>query len=282
MNLFATPDTNAISLITHVDEIANSVNSTIKNIKFLCGENSCNSEMINEISMIEDCIKTISPKVMLSLEETKSFMKYLCTMNETLRTIRDHNLNVIDKRRNTEVQMNTMGEMYDEENLITDISVSIKDKSALSVWQVSMETVEDTKEYSILSLITRYENEAESELLEDICSITKSECVSVSGKLSSVKEKINALKNICTDTEFISMICDGSDSNEVKVKIGDVCTNINECILSLNSITDTVKRLFQIYQELIHNNKIYSKAITTYTSFTLECFFNDHSTYEIC
>ena len=271
--MFTSPSENAVSLINHISSMSNTLNIMTKD---LCNTN----DTLEKIDIISDAMKEVEPTLMCSIEELKFFTRYLLSLNKSLQVKRFDMINQIDKRRNTEIQMNTMGEMYSEDELIKDIQFNFNGETPSGVYQINMKQMEDVKDYSVLALVSKFEKE--ETLLEDLYTITEAEAKNFTEIIMKAKSDITSAKNSCEDSEFISKVCNGDMNDDaVKTDLNAFFACATQSSLHINHINGKLIKLFQIYQELIHNYQIYDKAITSYTSFALECFFNDASKYEI-
>jgi len=272
MNMFASPTENAISLINHVTSMQSILTDMNRETAGL------DVDITTKIDAISGAMKEVDPMMMCTIEEFKHFSKYLLSLNKSLQVKRFNLINEIDKRRNTEIQMNTNGELYNEDDLITDISFNLNGEELSGIHQVQMKQMTDVKDYSILALVTKFENE--DELLENLYTLTEAVCKTTSEAIMRAKDCITTTKKKTEDSEFISKVC-GNDYEDVKDDIHTFVDTANASINHVSFVKTLVIKLFQIYQELLHNYQIYDKAIASYTSFALECFFNDTSKYEI-
>lgn len=272
-NMFTSPGENAVSLINHISSMSNTLNIMTKD---LCYTN----DILEKIDIISNAMNEVEPTLMCSIEELKFFTRYLLSVNKSLQVKRFDMINQIDKRRNTEIQMNTMGEMYNEDELIKDIQFNFDGETPSGVYQINMKQMEDVKDYSVLALVSKFEKE--DTLLEDLYAITEAEAKNFTEIIMKAKTDITSAKRSCNDNEFISRVCNmDHDDEKAATELGAFLASATQSSLHINHINGKLIKLFQVYQELIHNYQIYDKAIASYTSFALECFFNDTSEYEI-
>ena len=134
------------------------------------------------------------------------------------------------------------------------------------------------KEYSILALVNRFESERD--LLKDMPTITSNEYLNMMQFFNTIKTGILELKNMCSDIDVFNTLCENNDESEAL--INKAYSTISKCDIAIMSMKGKITKLFQTYQQLIWNYELYSKAVNTYTSYVLECFFNDYSKFEIC
>ena len=273
MNIMATSEANIVSLLNNVKNIHGIIYEARQN-EVEYKNKPC--ELIDKLNDIDDGFKRIESIIMHCILEMKCFKQYCDTNMASLMTLRNTMLNEIDKRRNTEVQMNILGEVYDEENLVTNFSIILNGDEVNGVHKIKMDQITDPKEYSIVNMVNRFESE--ETLLEDIKTATQFETSSLLERLELVKSKVKDVRNRCSDTEFVNMLCGDKDEviDELRAFYNDMC----ECSASINTFEGRATQLFQIYQELIHNYKVYANVVDIYISFALECFFNDYSKYE--
>ena len=271
--MFTSPGENAVSLINHISSMSNTLNIMTKDL--------CHTDdILEKIDIIANAMNEVEPTLMCSIEELKFFTRYLLSVNKSLQVKRFDMINQIDKRRNTEIQMNTMGEMYNEDELIKDIQFNFDGETPSGVYQINMKQMEDVKDYSVLALVSKFEKE--DTLLEDLYAITEAEAKNFTEIIMKAKTDITSAKRSCDDNEFISRVCNmDHDDEKVATELGAFLASATQSSLHINHINGKLIKLFQVYQELIHNYQIYDKAIASYTSFALECFFNDTSEYEI-
>jgi hypothetical protein len=278
MNIMATSEANIVSLLNNIK----SIHGIIYEVRQ--GEIALDKyykdkphTFIDKLNDIDEVFKKVESLVMHSMLEAKSFKQYCDSNMNALLALRQTMLNEIDKRRNTEVQMNILGEVYDEENLMMNFSVDINgDEYIGDIFKVKMNQLTDPKDYSIVNVINRFESE--ETLLDDIKNATQSECKFILDRLEYVKHKVTEIRSKCNDTEFVDRLCE--DGEDAKSEISAFINNIFDCSACLDAVEQHITYLFQVYQELVHNYKVYAKTVDIYISFALECFFNDYSKYE--
>ena len=243
MQLFAGADSNILGLIQHLEELRKEA------LELSCITSDLHdvNTRIDAINRLIDFIKKNDPTIQLTLREIIFFEKYCNTITNILTVQRNELINTIDKRRNTEVQMNINGEMYDEQNLITRFSVSLNNEECPNnVSQINMEELREPKDYSILSIINQFESE--ETLLTDIKAVTAALCYQVKEGFCELNERFSEIKNTCNDIEFINRLCDNESDNEI---IMGMKHDLSFYDFVTNKYTDQIMKLFQIYQELL-------------------------------
>ena len=284
MQSFSTADSTIIGLIDHMNSLYSKLedmNSLLINTK----NNNCNSHMsdshhiITVLSHMEEHVKKADQLVMLIQSELQFFTKYCLSLNNSLITLRNDLLAKIASRYATQVQMNTSAELYDEANLITKIELVVQPVESKSkiVSGVSMTQLTDVKDYSVLSIVKQFESEIN--LLLNIKNMVHIDCCEMTTHFMQVRGHISEIKKICTDNDTVTCIC-GEDMYDGDKCLGTIQSNIMNSLVFVSEYKHAIMKIFQLYQELIHNYDVYMKAIDTYTSFTLECFFDPDANYE--
>ena len=281
MQIVSNSDSVIMGLIQHIntlDDKTRELCALISNITTQNPNAYCSSghDMIDKLGCICKCTKSIDQLLMVVRSELQFFEKYNIGVIKALLTRRQELFETIQKRRETEVQMNTMGQMYDESNLITQFDIIPCNDAECSIdARVHMTELTESKDYSVLSIVKRFESE---NILYDIEELTRLECNRLNTKFNDMMSNIQQMRDMCSDSTFY--MCVSEDDNECKQKLSNLENMVVRCDMFISYAKHIIPKMFRMYQELLHNYDVYSKAVDTYTSFALECFFNSHSQYE--
>ena len=274
-------DSTVIGLIEHLNilnERTKDLCGYVSNIAVNNPNTYCSTshDAIDKVECICGCIKRIEQLLMVIRNELQLFEKIYITVVRTVVTKRGELLSEIQKRREMKVQPNITDNLYSESEHIMHFDTKPCDDNGCSIDKcVMMKELMEPKDYSILALISRFESE---QILQTIEEATRYECVKMKRMYDRTLNNVSVIKNMCNDPEFYMHICDGDDDSNKQIStLEEICIN---CDAFASYTKHAVTKIFQIYQELLHNYDMYSKAVQSYTSFAVECFFNPYSDYE--
>lgn len=269
-----------LSLIVQLDNVYSKIHeyaTTLKDIKAL--KEKAPAVLIDKSDDLKQSIIKIGEALPVILQNLKE-LKYLYRMDATLcRELRKTLLEKIDERRNTEMQANTMVSLYDERNLITDITIShIGSFDEVDIdpsRSIRMDQMVDPKDYSCHALVKKFESE--NSTIDSVFDIfEKNFDISISSVQSDIL-RISDIRDAYEDGEIALMLTNPDTPSEKIISLVNKFFYMGH----LTSIRDRLQCIFQISMEIQHNYKVYTEAVKTYTSITLESVFNPNSTYEI-
>ena len=267
----------SLSLITKLDKVLKDVseyNDVLTKIKELPLRTRLDS-LIDNSEELKQKLTKISKALPLIYQGLKD-LKYLY-QNEDLQcqTLREVLLEEIDKREKKDLQLNTMASLYNEENLMTDITVPISSDD-FSVQSIRMDQIIDPKDYSCWAIVKKFESE-NSTISLIFKLFQRSFDTSISAVLNSI-DRVTELRSRYEDGEIAVKLADPDTPDSESMRLFD---DFFLGIWHLVDVFKEVKKIFQISMEIQHNFEIYTKAVKSYTSITLESVFNPNSKYEI-
>ena len=234
------------------------------------------SSLVEALSDIEQFINQIDHTIVVLPQYVQSLGDGYVELFRVLADNRNSLMCKINERKATDIQMNTMGGiLYDEDNLINEISFNTIDDDCLSLANIRIDPIIDPQQYSVLGIVNLFQNE--KFVLTELENIVKDEIAKLFELTTSCKNLVLDAKTMIKDGDFINkLLVDDADSYV------DLLNRFRLCSKKAETLRNYVKGLFRVYKALIGNYGIYTTAINQYTSFTLECFFNKDLPYEIC
>lgn len=260
----------SISIIKYMDDIKISIDKCMELFK----KTNKPSELVDMIDTIQIHVKEID-KTVVVLPSLISNIQSAYT--DALKSIEDNRNSLICKindRKASEVQMNTIGDMYDENNLLTDISIGLDNDIQPSIDNIRIDQIIDPKYYSVLSVVNQFLNE--KMLISDLKTLISYTLSDFYKFTIKYKNQILELKSALVDGETISKLLEDDEmESEYLAKL--ICNN-----MSFRSYRDKVKTIFNIYNSMIVNYGIYNTAVSKYTSFALESVIDFTKPFEFC
>lgn len=264
-------ENSTLSLIKYIDDITRSIDSCVE----IFGKSSTPNSLVEYIPCIEQCVKEIDKTVVMIPGEIQTLITLYKGLFSSLEETRNSLVCKINERKAKEIQMNTNGNLYNEDNLFNEIVISIDDFAPKSILDVRIDTIIDPNKYSILSIVNQFNNE--KSLLSDLQGLIVNKLSDSYTIINTFKENLLKVKSMLNDGEVINQLLEGNVTTYNTLLAG-----INGTTFSLTRLRNSLKLIFKIYKALIANYGIYSEAINQYTSLVLESFFNSNSSFEIC
>lgn len=260
-----------LSMIKYIDDITISIGDCIE----LFGKSSTPSMLVDNIHGIENAIKNIDRTIVMMPSCIQKLQGLYKIFFSTLASTRNNLICKINERKSKDIQMNTNGNLYNEDNLINDIGFAIDKFGIMDINNIEIDQIIDPEKYSILGIVSLFNNERVTlSELHDLISRNLTENLT---SLNSYKENISNFKSLINDGEIINKLLEDDTST-----YNMLLEKVKGYNYRLNKIRGDLKLIFKIYKALINNYGIYTTAINQYTSLVLESFFNTNSSYEIC
>lgn len=269
-------ENTAITFITYIDTMQEKL--------------KCIYDEINKVSNIPEVIDHIDDirKIVISLDQynmlsirTCMQLLYECKAKfSTLYSLRQVLLERISNKNSAGMQTDITTSFYDESCLIHHIDVSkCVTNKPIQIDDIIVNPLDNPKDYSCVALINRFVSEGP--LLTHITQICTSEFNRIiEGMNGPIRNSITELKNVNDSINFIESILANNDKANEFIKQIDqfISKNIKELINVKNAVT----KIHQLCIILTENYAIYDKAVTSYTTLTMESFFDKDAPYEIC
>lgn len=261
----------SISIIKYIDDILLSLETCVE----MFGDSSTPSALVDKMQYIEQSVKEIDKTITVLQLNLKELHSRYAGLFKDLKYNRNSLICKINERKEKNIQMNTMGDMYDSDRIIDDISIVINDVYPNSISDVRIDPIINPQDYSVLSLVNKFQNE--KMLLDDLERIILSD-INSNGEVSNIfKENILNVKSMINDGDIINRLLE--DDIET---YNSLLERINGCTTRLHRMKKSIKLIFRIYKSLLNNYNIYEQAIVKYTDLALESVFNIGNSYEIC
>lgn len=176
-----------------------------------------------------------------------------------------------NEREDTEIQMNTLSEFYDGENLIKDIVMSN------DTFVITTSDVSSPDQYSVLNLYKRMEKD--SGIFDSIEKVNYEMFRGINSKMRSLLSAVISMKKLIKSYKFTQAMTSNITTPECAKYISIIYGSLRATMQLLGSMKDSIVMQFQTYIALERNYAIYKRAIDTATTITLESVFNSHDVY---
>lgn len=261
----------SLSIIKYIDDILLSLGNCVEHF----GSSSTPDVLVDKLPYIKQCVKEIDRTIAVLPQNMQSLYSEYNTLFNTLSSNRNDLICKINEREAKNIQMNTMGDMYSDDNILDEISIALDDVYASNLSNVRIDPIIDPHEYSVLGVINKFQNE--KMLLSDLNKLISDTLNEFGELINTFKQNILNVKSMIDDGEVIEKLLENDTET-----YNQILNNINGCTVRLNQYRNKTKLMFRIYKSLVSNYGIYSEAVNKYTSLALECFFNKDSDVELC
>ena len=235
------------------------------------------SVLFNNIDDIEKIVRQIEFNVIIMDQVSKALVNDFRTSVSELKERRRILLEKIAERKATGVQMNTNGNFFSEDNLLSEIALELSNESP--TWRnIKVDHIIHPHEYSTLSIVNNLD------LLGDV--LEELDDIVVNGfetmiHLDRIKSYLLEIKSKLSDTEFISTMTSDIWTDDC-VAERNWLVNRLDVVTTVIDTDNMIKTLFRTFVALYNNFNIYENAVDSYVSLALECFFNKDTYYEFC
>lgn len=263
-------ETLSISIIKFIDDILLSRENCIE----LFGESSKPSMLVDVLPRMDQFVKQIDHTIAVLPSHIQSLGDCYTEFFKSLADNRNSLICRINERKASNTQMNTMGDMYDEDNLINEITFDVLDDAPISLSSIRIDPIIDPHQYSVLGVINLFQNETFA--LADLENAIKSYIKESAVVIDTFKKNILNLKSMVADGGVVSKLLEDDIPT-----YNNILAMINDCSSNIVLLRSRIKLMFRIYKALIANYGIYNAAVTKYTSLALESVFNAQFPIEI-
>ena len=266
----------AITFITYIDTMQEKIKSVYEEMHTA----STPAEVVDHLDDIKNIVASLDKYTMLNLNTASQLLYEFRAKINTLHSIRNVLLDRISKKRSSCVQTNVSSSFYNEDELISNIGIAMvtTTKEPIRLKHITIELLNDPKDYSCMALTKRFESEIA--LLEIVNSCLSAEFTRILQILNDIRNHNLEMKTQFTDIQKIEELCNNSESANEFIKQIDTALFNDMC--NLDIVRSMITKMHQICIALTENYELYSKVIDSYTALTMEAFFDKDAPYEIC
>lgn len=198
-------------------------------------------------------------------------------------SLRNTYIDRINERKGTDVQLNMGAELYDGENFLSDVVITMgSDKypySELTNSGISVQQVSNPSQYSVLNIVDRMKN-TESGLLSNLKECTMRLLQAMKDNLEKCKIAILNFKRVINSPKFMQEMSTDIMTTECKMYIHILQTSMNSIIKILEDLRLSTSTIFRAYLAIDKNYEIYKEAVDTLTSTALESIIGPGKLYD--
>ena len=230
------------------------------------------AEILDSIDEYETAIRCVDSSLSVFSGLAKKLELDYMTEFRKFSEIRRDYMTTIEDKKSRNVQMNTMGNFYDEEKILNEISIrNLESKDFVTLRMVIIDEIINPTNYSTLSIINNMD--LFGDVLDRMDEIIRGVFNGLDEYISTFKIVIQEVRSLINDADFITAMTSSEHTVETDAYTSKIC----DVLMFVNKLSDyknKVKKLYQIYLATESNYEIYDKAVHSYTSLVLESFFN--------
>lgn len=267
----------SLAVIKYIDNILQASDDGSKLI------NVSPSELADNLGDFEKKIEEVESNVSMLVAHSQNLCQLYLSAFDLLKDTRNDFMLQINKRKNADIPINSLGTLYDEEKLLKEISVLYDSyNDSMSIENVRVDEIIDMKEYSYTNIIKKMD--MDSLLLNDLITISKQLLATLANDMIKYNQSLMELKNLINNPETVSdlMSDDCDDELDTPSQTKTSIKTLWNTHPDLSKYRKHVIKLFQIYNDLTRNYEIYGDAVERYVSSVLESCFSIDIPYELC
>jgi len=187
----------------------------------------------------------------------------------------------ISERKNMDLQPNTSIILYDENNIVQDITFSTDrfcTMDELMIRDYKLDPLIRPEDYSVIAIINRME--LFSTVLDTLDSTIKKEFADILDKNIIISRSLLDLRDILNSGEAMNELA----TKEYSGASRGFVARITEPFSMMEKVEDSRNRvilIFRLFEAIEENFQLFNKATDAYTSIILESVFNPNSSYDL-